>query len=228
MLKYRKILRYIFKTIIGLLGLIIIYMLSSLFCSLITVNSNFREDKTSGIVLYIETNGVHTDLVLPLKNKYKDWSRQLKASYTIAKDTDVKWLAFGWGDREFYMNTPEWSDLKFSTAFKALFFLGNGAMHVTFYKNIYTDKECKKVSISMESYKRMVSYIESSFKKNKDGEYILIKNHSYGTNDCFFEANGMFSLFYTCNTWTNSGLKYSGLKACLWTPFDKGILWKYK
>ena len=49
----------------------------------------------------------------------------------------------------------------------------------------------------------------------------------YGKNDAFYEANGSYSLFHTCNTWANNGLKACGQKACFWTPFDSGIFYHY-
>ena len=54
------------------------------------------------------------------------------AENTKSKDSTAEYLAFGWGDKGFYLDTPEWSDLKASTAFKAAFALGNSAMHTTF------------------------------------------------------------------------------------------------
>ena len=50
----------------------------------------------------------------------------------------------------------------------------------------------------------------------------------YGKNDAFYEATGRYSLFHTCNTWTNNALKIAGQKACVWTPFDTGIFYHYQ
>ncbi|MDP4266631.1 MAG: TIGR02117 family protein [Bacteroidota bacterium] len=223
-MKFKIFIRFI----AGFVGIIIVYLLLAYIFSLITINGNFREVKTSGIEIHILSNGVHTDLVLPYRSKYKDWSKQIKTIYTLSKDTNEKYIGFGWGDREFYLNTPEWSDLKFSTAFKALFFLSGTALHVTFYRDLSPDNRCREVFISTENYLKMVEYIENSFQKDANGNVELIRHHSFGQDDCFFEAKGVFSLFTTCNTWTNRGLKYSGMKACLWTPFDRGILYQYR
>ena len=32
-----------------------------------------------------------------------------------------KFVSFGWGDKNFYANTPTWKDVTFSVGFKALF-----------------------------------------------------------------------------------------------------------
>ena len=50
----------------------------------------------------------------------------------------------------------------------------------------------------------------------------------YGNDDAFYEANGTYNLFKTCNTWANNGLKACEKKAALWTPFESGIFYHYK
>jgi hypothetical protein len=63
---------------------------------------------------------------------------------------------------------------------------------------------------------------------NKTGEKIILSERGYTRKDDFYKANGRYSLFKTCNSWVNLGFKESGLKACLWTPFDFGLLRKHK
>ncbi len=219
--------RFFLRITAGFFGFVVLYFLSAFLFSVIPVNKNFQEDKISGIDIYILSNGVHTDLVLPIRNRYKDWFEVIPVDHTISKDSLMNYIAFGWGDKNFYLETPTWDDLKFSTAFNALFFLSTSAMHVTLYKHMSAEEYCKKISINADQYKRIVRYIEDSFQKNSEGKFILIKNLSYGNDDCFYEAKGTFNLFYTCNTWTNEGLKQSGLKASLWTPFESALLKHY-
>ncbi|MDK7354048.1 DUF2459 domain-containing protein, partial [Rothia aeria] len=52
-------------------------------------------------------------------------------------------------------------------------------------------------------------------------------NAQYGEDDAFYEANGKYSIFYTCNTWTNNVLKKAGLKASFWAAFDDGLMSQY-
>ena len=63
-----------------------------------------------------------------------DWSQKFLYEDTVAKDSTLRYIAIGWGDKGFYLDTPTWADLKFSTAFKAAFWLGNSAIHTTFIK----------------------------------------------------------------------------------------------
>jgi len=219
-----KYMGYVFGL---LLLLILLYMLAAYILPKISVNSS-KANKTADIEIYIITNGVHTDLVLPIKNNEMDWSKVIKFENTLSKDTLMKYIAFGWGDKGFYLETPNWSDLKVSIAFKAMFYLGKSAMHTTFYKEMNENGACIKIKISKSEYAMLINYISESFQRDASGEVIHIKNHSYGDNDAFYEAKRVYGLFYTCNTWANDGLKSCGQKACLWTPFDKGIFYQYR
>ena len=213
------------KLIIGLLCFILVYVIATLVLSYIPVNTNAEK---GDIVVYVNSNGVHTDIIVPVKNEVKDWTGQILYSETKANDTLAKYVAFGWGDKGFYLNTPKWSDLKASTAFNAAFYMGTSAMHTRFYKTVKQDDKCVKLTITKQDYQMLVDYIEKSFEYNENGDTIWIANRSYGQYDAFYEGNGKYSLFYTCNTWTNNALKAANQKACLWTTYDKAILNKYK
>jgi hypothetical protein len=75
----------------------------------------------------------------------------------------------------------------------------------------------------------LTNYIKKSFQRDAEGHFINIKTDAnYGKTDAFYEAIGSYSLFHTCNSWTNNALKISGQKACLWTPAQSGIFNQYK
>jgi uncharacterized protein (TIGR02117 family) len=204
----------------------VLYLLAAFGLSAITVPSESFTSKD--VDIYIMTNGVHTDIVVPAKNSQADWSREVKFENTIGKDTTACYVGFGWGDKGFYLNTPTWAELKFSVAFKAAFALSTSAIHATYHKEVTESPSCKKISISKEQYSRLIAYINKSFKLDTAGHIINIKtNANYGDTDAFYEANRRYNLFYTCNTWANNALKACGQKACLWTPMDKPIFNKY-
>lgn len=223
----KKALKIVLKIFLVLFGLILIYLIAVFSLSKITVN---QEPNTKPEVeIYILTNGVHTDIVMPTKNDQIDWSQQVKFANTKAADSTYKYLAMGWGDKGFYLETPEWSDLKASVAFKAASGLSTTAIHATYYKSLREGADCKKMMISKEQYYRLIRYISQSFQKDASGNFLNIKTDAiYGKSDAFYEATGSYSLFHTCNTWANSALKASGQKCCYWTATDSGIFSKYK
>lgn len=222
----KKFLKVLFYPILAFIVLVSIYLLSAFVLSRITVEEESNASKD--VTIYILTNGVHTDIAVPIKNDQRDWSKEIKYSNTALKDTVMNYLAIGWGDKGFYLETPEWADLKFRVAFNAAFGLGSTAIHATYYNELAENESCKKIMISKNQYTRLIDYIDGSFQKDADGHVINIKtNANYGNFDAFYEANGSYSMFYTCNTWANNGLKKTGQKACLWTIFDTGIFLKY-
>jgi uncharacterized protein (TIGR02117 family) len=83
--------------------------------------------------------------------------------------------------------------------------------------------------ISKEQYGKLIAYITNSLQHDAAGHTMhIVTNANYGDSDAFYEAKGSYSMFHTCNTWANNGLKSCDQRACLWTPFDKGIFQKYK
>lgn len=223
----KKALKITFKIFLIFFGLILIYLIAVFSLPKITVN---QEPNTKPEVeIYILTNGVHTDIVMPTKNDQIDWSKQVKFENTQKADSTYKYIAMGWGDKGFYLETPEWSDLKASVAFKAASGLSTTAIHATYYKSLKEGDDCKKMMISKEQYDRLIKYISDSFQKDASGNFLPIKtNANYGKTDAFYEANGSYSIFTTCNSWANSALKFSGQKCCYWTATDSGIFSKYK
>lgn len=224
----KKTISIVLKTVFSIIGIILVYIL----CGLLIPYIETPEKKVSqikDIEIYILTNGVHTDLVVPIKSAEIDWSKEITFENTLSKRTDFRFVGIGWGDKGFYLDTPTWAELKVSTAFKAAFWLSQSAMHCTFYDKMTENENCKKIMITKEQYSDLIKFIKDKFDRDETGKPILIKTDAvYGKNDTFYDAKGSYSFLYTCNTWTNDGLKAAGQKAAWWTPSDKGIFQHYK
>lgn len=227
MLFLRRTLRILVKTILAFVLLLALYLLIAFGLGRVPVNSNFKPCEKDSMAIYVRTNGVHTDLVLPVKTEIKDWTAFVNPADTKLGNANYKYVSFGWGDKGFYLQTPNWSDLTFKTAFRALFFLSTSAMHVSFHQRVNENADCHKVCISRQNYSKLAGYIEKSFQTQHNGPQ-RIAGAAYWDNDAFYEAKGVYNLFFTCNTWTNTALKEAGLKACLWTPFQGDIMRLYK
>lgn len=186
------------------------------------VNSAFRPDP-AGIRIFIHSNGVHTDFVLPMRSKIIHWDSVLHPA-DFSADTSYSHVAIGWGDKGFFMNTPTWADLTFSTAFTAAAGIGESAMHATYYHAAPLPGErTLSFAISKEKYATLVKYILATFRR--DGKGVMLINHEgYGLHDRFYEANGTYSLFQTCNEWTGDGMEEAGLPVGVWTPLEFGII----
>ncbi|MDR6545402.1 uncharacterized protein (TIGR02117 family) [Chryseobacterium rhizosphaerae] len=222
------IVLYILKVLGIIVGIVIIYVLLGLLIPFISVSAKDDGEKKD-IPIYIYTNGVHTDIVMPVKNDLQDWSLKIPFANLKSKKTDYNYIGIGWGDKGFYLDTPTWADLKFSTAVKAAFWLSDSAMHCTYYTTMKEGDDCKMIMISRSQYTRLVKFVEDKFDRDQNGNFMVIPTNAvYGDNDAFYDARGTYSFLYTCNTWTNDALKAAGQKAALWTPSDFGIFQHYK
>ena len=219
-------LKKILKGLGVLLGIIAVYLIGVFVIPFIPVSAE-KTNEPKDVDIYILTNGVHTDIVVPIKSDVYDWSTLLPFENTISKRTDFNYVSIGWGDKGFYLDTPTWAELKLSTALIAGFGLGNAALHITYYDEITEDDLTYKIKISKKQYSLIIDTIKNSL-QYKDEKPINIKTTSqYGENDAFYEAIGSYSIFHTCNTWTNNLLKKASLPASFWVAFDDGILYQY-
>jgi uncharacterized protein (TIGR02117 family) len=230
MKRRKSILRVITFGIGGLVLLLCFYLLLAVFLPKIAIEGDRQTELEHPVTIFIKTNGVHTDIVVPVVTAEKDWRTMMRYADTDLGDTSLPYVSVGWGDKGFYLQTPSWSDLKFSVAFKAMFHLGTSAIHATFVKHVQTGPNCIALNLSIEQYQGLVQYIEKSFVRDSFGRTIVIpsKNDGYGQNDAFYESPYVYDLFHTCNTWANAALKSCGQRACLWTATDKGIFELYR
>lgn len=218
----------IIKAVGVLLGLVVLYVICGLMLPLIPVQAE-ETNEPAVIELYILTNGVHTDLVMPVKNDIMDWSAEVSFDHTLSKRTDFNYLAIGWGDKGFYLETPTWAELQPGTALRAAFWMSESALHCTFYEKMTVGDDCRKIMLTETQYRNLVAFIKDKFDRDAAGKPVFIETEAvYGRNDVFYDAKGSYSFLYTCNTWTNDGLKVAGQKAALWTPTDFGIFRHYR
>lgn len=212
-------IKRILKWILFLLSIPLLYILISLLLTSITVNKKDKEDNAEKSI-FLTTNGVHLDIILPKENI------DSLLLLGIKQNTAENYLAFGWGDENFYLNTPTWGDLTFKNAFGALFLKSSTLVHLTRYQNKQSD--WIEIKVTEAELKKLNSYLLETFFLNENGEKVMLIDKGYTSKDDFYKANGSYTCFNTCNSWVNSAFKNSGLKACYWTPFDFGLMSKYK
>ncbi|MDN5212441.1 DUF2459 domain-containing protein [Fulvivirgaceae bacterium BMA12] len=200
----------------GMLLAIVAYLLTAVILSIIPTNPrpvNCLEKKE----IFVTTNGIHLALILPVELIDQGFRTALKIP------PGINFVSFGWGDRAFYLNTPDWTDLKIQTAIKALFVKSETALHVTNYKE--PEVLWKAVAICPSQIESLNDFIRNSFKTNEASLLLEIEGAGYGRNDKFYEAIGSYTCIYTCNNWVNEGLKRTKIKTSVWSPFDHGVLY---
>ena len=209
---------------VGLLAAVAVYLLAALLLGLIPVGGDRGDD--NGIAVFIRGNGVHADLVVPMVAGGVDWRTRLPiaALHPIAGVTED--LAFGWGDRGFYLTTPTWSDLRVATAFRALTGLDRTVLRAEAVPVPAPDPEMREVRLSPEHYRALAAFIAAAIRVGDDGGAIVIPGAHYDAHDIFLEANGHYSIFETCNEWTRQALAVAGVRVPAWSPFQQALFYQ--
>jgi len=176
--------------------------------------------------IFVRSNGIHTELILPSNNGTVDWSGTITRD-DFGDNISTDYMVFGWGDKGFYMNTPQWEDLTAKTATSALLVPTSTAMHVGFEPRPQENKDCVKIQLSKKQYLKIVAYINNSFLQ-KEGRVQLISGKGYGTSDNFYEANRSYHLFRTCNTWTSDALKEAGIRTSALAVFPNAVMGHFR
>ena len=207
----KRCIKWLFFLIIGYLAVLLV--------GLIPVNNDF-EASENGIQIFIISNAVHADIILPIANSKMDWA---EAFSDIEFEGDVlttSHVAFGWGDRGFFLETETWDDFKLTTAANALLLPSRSCVHVSFTRPEYF-AEATPITISQDQYERLVDFIDSTFKRDEGGNRIQIEGYAYSTTDAFFDSHGRYHLLNTCNSWVGRALKVAGVRVPWLSPMPK-------
>jgi uncharacterized protein (TIGR02117 family) len=198
-----------------------------------SLNQTDTDKQNSKIEAYITSNGVHTDFIFPTRTSQVDWTTIFPLQDFLKANLDTDFIAIGWGDREFYLNTPEWKDITFNRAISAVSGFDRSAIHIEYlsHRDLQSlmNYHVYQLHLNENQYARLKNYVldatifkTSTTKKNSAQN---IPNYHYDQNDAFFDAKGQYSLFQTCNTWIGKGLRQAGVKVSRWTPFDATVYW---
>jgi uncharacterized protein (TIGR02117 family) len=207
------------------------YTLFATVSALIPIDAeNLSDEEQRDYEVYLLKSGPHTDFLVRVKTDVHDWSIDFPYANNVNPDTALPWLAIGWGDKNFYMNTPTWADLTVRTAVAAATGLGTAGIHASYYYTVPIDRPLVSLQLTRNQYKRLCDYVQRTLMADEQGRRIMLQPLMAGVNfdhDRYYDAHGRYSMIHTCNTWINDGLKASGQRACLWTGFAEGIFYQY-
>ena len=207
--------------LVAFAGFAIGYFACVLIGAFVPANKDWQEP-AQGITIYVETNGIHAGLVLPVSVGGNDWRDIIRPEHFAVPYADVTHYRFGWGNREFYRKVPYLEDATVPIVFRALFTPAPSAIHVDQELGPVESADVRKLVVTPEQYREIVGMIRSKFRYNADGSVQPISGNS--PTESFYEANGSYHMFETCNVWTNRLLKQAGIKTGQWTPFQGGVM----
>ena len=210
----------------ALLAIPFLYFLAALILGTVPSNRNWQEPK-EGVKIFVRTNGVHTWILVPKVAPEMDWRPLVPGGHL--KDTGWgrgNYVALGYGNRTFYLETPTWGDLSMKNAFLAAFGQGRSLMHADHDRDPRVTQDTRPIVLRREEYRRLVEFARASFQYDSKGRTMPILGRGYGTSDMFYEAVGPYSAVYTCNSWTGAALRHAGVKTGVWTPLSQSIMWR--
>ncbi|HEX9965985.1 MAG TPA: TIGR02117 family protein [Allosphingosinicella sp.] len=222
----RRASRIALRTAAALLAVPILYFLAALILGTVPANRGWQEAK-EGVTIFVRTNGVHTWILIPKVSEEMDWRPLLPGEHL----RDSRWgrgnyVALGYGNRTFYLETPTWGDLTMKNAFLAAFGQGRSLMHADHDHDPKAADHQRPIVLRREEYRRLVAFARRSFQYDREGRTMPILGRGYGTSDMFYEAAGPYSAVYTCNSWTGAALRHAGVKTGVWTPLSQSIMWR--
>lgn len=210
-----------------LLAIPLLYLLAALIGGLIPANPGWQQP-AHGITIFVQSNGVHSWIAVPTITRDMDWRPLVPASHIRDPRYAGDYVAFGYGNRDFYLNTPAWSDLTVTRALRAVLGSGPSLVHVYHERKPIPASDQKPIVLTADQYRRLIAYIAGSFDRDRAGRTIPLIGRGYGESDVFYEGRGAYNGFYTCNQWTGSALRAAGVRVGLWTPFSESIMARFE
>ncbi|WP_334655107.1 TIGR02117 family protein [Sphingomonas panaciterrae] len=173
-----------------------------------------------GITLYVESNGIHTGIIMPKLAAGVDWR-----PYFPARDLrDPRFAAYdhvsvGWGEHDFYLETPTWADLRPGVVVAAAIGSNRTLVHVDHLPAPSPTGEAHRLVVTPAQYRRLAAFIQASLVPG--GAHYP----GYFGNDAFYEARGRYDAIHTCNAWVGEALRFAGVRVGRWTPFPATVMW---
>jgi uncharacterized protein (TIGR02117 family) len=217
----RTALRWSGRALAALVALIAAYAVSGLVGGALPANRDWRPP-SDGVRIYVEDNGIHTGLVLPVAAAGVDF-RDLLRPEALAdpRYASLDHVVFGWGDRGFYVLTPRWSDVRPGTVLRAAIGSRDTVVHVEHVREPGVDVHRRALLLRPEEYRRLAAYVRATFAVEPGAPPPI---HGYGSNDAFYAGRGTYSALNTCNAWTGAALRRAGVKMGRWTPFPNTVM----
>ena len=228
--KINKIIKRSLRFLAYFIGILLAYIIIAWCMGYWAINrDNYPPIDTETVDVYIISNGMHTDIMMPMEHARWQWRNWISERDTNSPNHIAQYVAIGWGDKGFYLNTPTWHDLTVYTAVRAILGLNETALHVSFYPKPPNPNHAQvvRLMLTLQQYETLAQSISRSFVQT-EGHSIPIKGAHYGWFDVFYESHGRYSLWNTCNTWVNEQLKTTRAPAVQWTIFAQPFMQSLK
>jgi uncharacterized protein (TIGR02117 family) len=216
--------RWVGRALTALLAVPALYLAAALAGSVIAVNGGWTEAK-QGTIIYIADNGIHADIIMPVKAQGLDWGPLMPSNDFAAVEVGAAWIAFGSGEKRVYLDTPTWWDITPKTVWASVVG-GDRVMHVEYVPA--PSYAVREIRLRPEEYRRLWSAIRADFALDARGRPQRIDHPGYGPSDAFYRATGKANAVRTCNAVAARWLALAGIETSVWPPFVNGLVWRYR
>ncbi|WP_037524081.1 TIGR02117 family protein [Sphingomonas sp. Mn802worker] len=199
-------------------GIVELYLAAGLIGGALLTSAGWSEPQT-GVAIWVEDNGIHTDLVLPKQAAGVDW-RGVFGAEAIRQPiyADYPFVAVGWGERQFFVDTPTWRDARVGTVIAAALGSDMTVLHVEHVARPVGGEHVRRIVLRPGEYRQLAKFVRASL-----GEGRSVRG--YAGHDAFYPARGRYDALHTCNTWTGRALAAAGVRVGVWTPFPATVGW---
>ena len=203
-------------------GLVVLVLVTSWIGSAIPRNAGWSQPDPAApdaIEIMVGTNGIHTELVLPLVTPQKDWRSSFPATDIPLSGPSYTHVAVSWGERQVFLHTPHWRNLRLRDAIRAI--TGSDALlHVAHYVRPASGPDNRPLRLTPAQYARLVTRIEAAVAPPAR----RVRHPGYAGWDVFYDTPGRYRWNNTCNQWTSDTLAAAGVEIGWWTPLAGGVM----
>jgi uncharacterized protein (TIGR02117 family) len=198
-----------------------LYMASAWMGSMIPVNNDWQQPE-DGVDIFVETNGVHVSLIVPMSEAGQDLSDLIRPDHLTDRNLYGTHAMIGWGHGPVYRNTATWSDLRVIDAASAVFGSDDTLLHVYHLIDPKPTSYRKKIRVSQAQYRNIIGQIRQTFLLNAAQQ--SLPSPAYAADNIFYAAQGRYNAILTCNEWTGNILSRAGVRVGRWTPMAGGVM----
>jgi uncharacterized protein (TIGR02117 family) len=197
------------------------YLVAALIGSLVPANPDWREPR-AGVDIFLESNGVHVSLVVPITALGYDLSDLIRPDQLSNPMLYGTHAMIGWGHTGVYRNAESWGDVKSGDVVSAISGSDFTTLHVYHLTNPKRLPHRKILRVTAGQYRSIIMQVRAAFRLDKQRQSVAYP--AYGSDNIFYDAIGHYNALNTCNTWTGNVLKTAGVRVGLWTPLPSGLM----
>ena len=207
------------------LALPALYLLAALIGSLIPVNRGWTEPE-QGTTVYLADNGIHADIIMPVKAQGLDWAPLIPKRDFADADPDARWIAFGSGEERVYLDTPDLVGHHAADDLWSALTGGRRVMHVEYVPSPAT--RFAQIRLRPEEYRRLWAAIRADFALDRTAGRSRIDHPGYGPCRRLLSGDRQGKRDPYLQQLDAHRLRLAGVKTSLWPPFVQGLVWRYR